>query len=248
MLQISFVVIIVTLFCEIVNGNATDVTNSYTNITDVINLEENERNDIASQLLIDRIKMGNFSIFSPNARQESSEEEDEPTPNRRCTCALGVCKCCTGPVLDLFNQKACMKVTYHPGDFAFDVAMSLNDRTLYENSMSGKNPRPICINPPRMPNLKVCARFYNVFFPGRNFHFCLGMTGRWRALELFNLTFDCLRMGANGLAMIKPEENGGLHVPNPHGGVDAVIDAGEDDIEEYDEQNIVRSLLEIFDR
>lgn len=39
--------------------------------------------------------------------------------------------------MDLLNQKACMKVTYHPGDFAFDVAMSLNNRVLYENSMSG---------------------------------------------------------------------------------------------------------------
>lgn len=54
-------------------------------------------------------------------------------------------------------------------------------------------------------------------------------------------------MGANGIAMLKPEENGGLIIPNPQGGVDAVIDAGEDDIEDYDESNIVRSLLEIFD-
>ncbi|CAK1544583.1 unnamed protein product [Leptosia nina] len=220
-----------------------------TDATTLVNLEDQNVELLnSSHILISKIKMGNFSIF-PNARQDTSDEEDESsTPNRRCNCAMGVCKCCTGYVLNLFNQKACMKVTYHPGDFAFDVAMSMNDRILYENSMSGKNPRPICINPPRMPNLKVCARFYNVFFPGRNFHFCLGMTGKFRALELFNLTFDCLRMGANGIVRVKPEENGGLPIPNPQGGVDAVIDAGEDDIEEYDEQNIVRSLLEVFDR
>lgn len=62
----------------------------------------------------------------------SSEEESRP-----CTCSLGVCKCCTGLILDLFKQKACMRVTYHPGDFAFDVAMSWNDRILYENSLTG---------------------------------------------------------------------------------------------------------------
>ncbi|XP_050671101.1 uncharacterized protein LOC126969601 isoform X1 [Leptidea sinapis] len=199
-----------------------------------------------NSLLISKLKMGNFSVLSYYARQNEDVQNDTSS-NRRCTCSLGICKCCTGYVLDLFKQKACMKVTYHPGDFAFDVAMSLNDRVLYEDSMSGKNPKPICINPPRMPNLKVCGRFYNVFFPGRNFHFCLAMNGKWRQLELFNFVFDCLRMGANGLAMIKPEENGGLPIPNPQGGVDAVIDAGDDDIEEYDEQNIVRSLLEIFD-
>ncbi|CAH2050171.1 unnamed protein product, partial [Iphiclides podalirius] len=54
------------------------------------------------------------------------------------------------------------------------------------------------------------------------------------------------RMGANGLAMVKPEESGGLPIPNPQGGVDAVIDAGEDDIEEYDD-NLVRSLFEILE-
>lgn len=54
-------------------------------------------------------------------------------------------------------------------------------------------------------------------------------------------------MGANGLAMVGPEENGGIPIPNPQGGVDAVIDAGDDDIEEYDENN-VKSLFDLFDR
>lgn len=57
----------------------------------------------------------------------------------------------------------------------------------------GKNPRPICISPPRISNLKVCAKFYNVFFPGRNFHFCLAMSGKWGSFQLFNFVFDCLR-------------------------------------------------------
>lgn len=52
-------------------------------------------------------------------------------------------------------------------------------------------------------------------------------------------------MGANGIAMMKPEQNGGLTIPNPQGGVDAVIDAGDDDIEDYDE-NVVKSLFNIF--
>lgn len=46
--------------------------------------------------------------------------------------------------------------------------------------------------------------------------------------------------------MVSPDEGGGLSVPNPQGGVDAVVDAG-DDIEDYDE-NVVRSLLgDLFD-
>lgn len=69
-----------------------------------------------------------------SAPTTTSKPDSGSTP---CTCDLGICKCCTGYIMDLLNQKACMRVTYHPGDFAFDVAMSLNDRILYENSMSG---------------------------------------------------------------------------------------------------------------
>ncbi|CAK1601796.1 unnamed protein product [Parnassius mnemosyne] len=199
-----------------------------------------------SQLLISRFNLKKLAIADQYSRQNQESTEEDTILRRPCLCSLGVCKCCTGLILDLFNQKACMKITYHPGDFAFDVAMSMNDRVLYENSLSGKNPRPVCISPPRMPNLKVCARFYNIFFPGRNFHFCLAMNGQWRSVELFNLAFDCLRMGANGIAMVKPDEGGGLPIPNPHGGVDAVIDAGEDDIEEYDD-SLVRSLFDVLE-
>lgn len=53
-------------------------------------------------------------------------------------------------------------------------------------------------------------------------------------------------MGADGLAMMRPEDNGGITIPNPQGGVDAVVDSG-DDIEDYDE-NVVKSLLDLFDR
>lgn len=54
-------------------------------------------------------------------------------------------------------------------------------------------------------------------------------------------------MGANGVTMVGPDEGGGLPVPNPQGGVDAVIDSGNEDIEDYDE-NVVRSLLgDLFD-
>lgn len=53
-------------------------------------------------------------------------------------------------------------------------------------------------------------------------------------------------MGADGITMLSPEDNGGIVIPNPQGGVDAVIDAGEDDIEDYDE-NVVKSFLNIFD-
>lgn len=90
-------------------------------------------------LLFNRSKKNSTLVLARQSTDQniSTTQNESSTSNRRCSCANGVCKCCTGYVMDLLNQKACMRVTYHPGDFAFDVAMSLNNRVLYENSMSG---------------------------------------------------------------------------------------------------------------
>lgn len=81
-----------------------------------------------------QVTVASTTAVAPVTNSSTSSSSSESRP---CTCTLGVCKCCTGLIMDLFNQKACMRVTYHPGDFAFDVAMSWNDRILYENSLTG---------------------------------------------------------------------------------------------------------------
>lgn len=88
-------------------------------------------------LLFDRLKLKQIEVLSQYARKQRDNETTSSDSNL-CSCSLGICKCCTGYVMNLFNQKACMKVAYSPGDFAFDVSMSLNDVVLYENTMSGK--------------------------------------------------------------------------------------------------------------
>lgn len=52
-------------------------------------------------------------------------------------------------------------------------------------------------------------------------------------------SFNCLRIGDQGVKIVKPEDGGGIH-QKP--GIDADIDAGgNDDIEDYDE-NLVRRI------
>lgn len=92
-----------------------------------------------------------------------------------CECKNGICSCCIGGFF--FNNKGCMKMKYIPEDFAFDLRMTFNDNTLYKNTISGKNPRPICISPPRFQQfLEICAKFHDIYFIGRNMHVCLDVT------------------------------------------------------------------------
>lgn len=54
-------------------------------------------------------------------------------------------------------------------------------------------------------------------------------------------SFDCMRLGDQGVKIVKPEDGGGLP-HKPSGGVDADVDDSGDDIEDYDE-NLLRELL-----
>lgn len=111
-------------------------------VSPVLNDTQNYSDDVevpdSTITSVSRLNLTKLSTISHYARQSQQGSEQNSTSSRRCVCNLGVCKCCTGYFMDLINQKACMKVTYHPGDFAFDVAMSMNDRILYENSISGE--------------------------------------------------------------------------------------------------------------
>lgn len=92
-----------------------------------------------------------------------------------CDCKKGVCSCCLGGFF--FSNKGCMKLRYMPEDFAFELKMTFNDNVLYKNTMSGKNPRPICISPPRFGQwIEMCAKFHDIYFIGRNMHICLDVS------------------------------------------------------------------------
>lgn len=69
-----------------------------------------------------------------------------PTTTRRpllqgirlpCQCANGHCGCCSGMILERFKQKACMNLTYDADETAVTASMSMNERVLYKNTISG---------------------------------------------------------------------------------------------------------------
>lgn len=154
-----------------------------------------------------------------------------------CECKNGICSCCVGGFF--FNNKGCMKIRYIPEDFSFELRMLFNGNTLYKNTMSGKNPRPICISPPRFGNwMEMCARFHDIYFVGRNMHICLDVTASLGDFDLLDRQFDCMKFGNDGVALVAQEEGGGHpgYPPVINSGTDAEIDAGGvDEIEDYDE-------------
>lgn len=120
-----------------------------------------------------------------------------------------------------------MNITYIPDEFAFKMALMMNDRVLFKNKVSGKNPPPMCVRVPRVRALKFCARFSNIYFTGTNMHVCIDADINWESNQLFQMSFDCFRLGTGGIASVAPESGGGVpQIPE---------EEDEEDIDEYDE-------------
>lgn len=49
-------------------------------------------------------------------------------------------------------------------------------------------------------------------------------------------SFDCMRIGDKGVKVVRPEDSNYLQKP----GTDAEVDTGYDDVEDYDENAVVR--------
>lgn len=141
-------------------------------------------------------------------------------------------------ILSTFNSKGCAHVRYDPEQFSFELKMMMNDRVLYKNRVSGKNPKPICINPRRLPFIEVCVNFYDIYFVGRNMHMCLEMNANFNEFEVFNRDFECMHFGSSGVGLAPPGDNSALPVNNytGDGGFQAEVDQSDgSDIDDYDE-------------
>ncbi|KAK3923800.1 Transient receptor potential protein [Frankliniella fusca] len=156
----------------------------------------------------------------PVNASRGSEEAEGRAPRRPCECADGQCNCCSGFVMQTLvnlppRQRGCIKITYDPDDFAFAMALSFNDRVLYKNTISAKNPRPLCVALPRLTEAKMCVKLSNVYFVGRNLHACIDMEGKWQDTQAFQMSFDCIRIGADGVKVVRPEDGSGIAVGVP---------------------------------
>ncbi|XP_046659170.1 uncharacterized protein LOC124353372 [Homalodisca vitripennis] len=134
-----------------------------------------------------------------------------------CNCADLTCGCCVNMNIQLFNfqRRACTNFTYDPYEFSIGMNLLWNDESIYKTSVSGKNPPPICIQAPipYLPTMDQCVRIFNIFTPGRNIHMCMNLETRFERVPVLVLQFDCMRMGADGVALLKPEAEGGLTPP-----------------------------------
>lgn len=80
-----------------------------------------------------------------------------------------------------------MDFTYDPLEFAIKMDMTMNDNSIYQNQVSGKNPPPLCLPIPTgtIPlGLEMCVKMFNIFTPGYNLHMCMDIMAQMQSAPI----------------------------------------------------------------
>lgn len=128
-----------------------------------------------------------------------------------CSCQELTCGCCLGINMDQFNfnREGCMNFTYLPEDFAIHMNMIMNNESIYQNSISAKNPPPLCL-PLAIPGVPIsipidfCARVYDIYTQDQNMHMCFDLEARFSQADILVLHFDCMVIGGQGIVSLRP--------------------------------------------
>ncbi|XP_043253289.1 uncharacterized protein LOC122397888 [Colletes gigas] len=157
-----------------------------------------------------------------------------------CNCENLICTCCAGVNITAinFNRSVCTKFTYDPLELAIKMTLITNEREIYTNSFSIKNPPPLCAPIPYVPFMSFCVRFFDVYTIGKKLHTCIDFETRIVGSPILILHFDCVQLGSDGISWSKPGNDTDVAVlqTKPEPSVP----------EEYDEVDFEQQDLEIY--
>ncbi|EDV92414.1 GH24068 [Drosophila grimshawi] len=148
-----------------------------------------------------------------------------------CECRGMICGCCAGLKVDQykFDQKVCANITFVPQLEEAQVQVYLNERQSAKYGISVRNPSPFCIPVMMGVPMAMCVQLTDVAMVGNNLNMCMDFVVRLATTDLFEMHFQCMRMGLDGVQYV--DKNGQPVIPTA-----STPQADEDDRDtlEYD--------------
>lgn len=121
---------------------------------------------------------------------QEAEKEENFDMTSSCSCTNYSCGCC-GHIEQSFlhlNDTGCLNITYIPEKFGISVKFSLDGSVIFSEEVSASDPPPLCFGLPRLIDVGMCIKFYNLSLANHSFSGCA-------QLQLKGLVHDAYNLG-----------------------------------------------------
>nr|XP_050862876.1 uncharacterized protein LOC127069666 isoform X2 [Vespula vulgaris] len=121
-----------------------------------------------------------------------------------CNCIRYNCGCCKHIEYDIvfLNGTFCGNASYLEKDYGFSVTMSYNNFSLINETISARNPPPVCYNflefshllsLPKLSHLiYICLRLYDIDINKNGFHLCFEIKMKVLAHDIIVIPLGCI--------------------------------------------------------
>ncbi|XP_014679073.1 PREDICTED: uncharacterized protein LOC106818918 [Priapulus caudatus] len=114
-----------------------------------------------------------------------------------CECANYSCGCCAHldvPKIHL-NDTGCVNFSYLPDEYGVSFTFSIDNKTIFNETISAKNPPPICYGVPFLEEYaSVCIHFYDLELTRDKFRGCVKLEARLEHVAVGEYDLGCFQM------------------------------------------------------
>ncbi|XP_077989056.1 uncharacterized protein LOC144443451 [Glandiceps talaboti] len=110
-----------------------------------------------------------------------------------CECNSTSCGCCADLVIEKIelNTTVCVNVSYLPEELGFSFTLSLGGEVIYNETVSVKNPPPICFGVPYLEKyFGICIHFYDMEYSTSKLSGCIKLEAR-----LYDVVVESIELG-----------------------------------------------------
>lgn len=115
-----------------------------------------------------------------------------------CECTKYSCGCCAHleePQIEL-NATICTNITYLVHDYGISFTVTVNHYTLFNETVSARNPPPVCLGLPYVKELAdVCVRLYDIDATKTYLHACIKIEARMKKILIAQYDLGCINIG-----------------------------------------------------
>ncbi|KHN77208.1 hypothetical protein Tcan_15469 [Toxocara canis] len=114
-----------------------------------------------------------------------------------CECSLNTCACCAFLAVDKIrlHNDVCVNLTYLPEDIGIKLSLSIDNRVVFSDELSVRNPPPVCFGVPYLREYaSLCIRLMHMDFRKQHLIGCVELD-----VELYHVRITRANLGCFNL-------------------------------------------------